>query len=239
MNHGWREILGELTSTSSMRLSATLPGSEKTSMSRPGKSMPEISPAAVGRPHLLLLLQLLLMQTPKRKRRPMQRKRPLRSPKQSLMLLLYYHHLNRSNMPKEKGKEENENQRAEVPVLATKRRYHVTSTSSRNLAGKERTVSTAMIKRCLTPARAVDMVKGAARRPEDNPQLTRPRRSTSHVGTGQKANVDMVTSVTNDMTLICSTLHQTQNLHRPQKRPLHFSTTTATWMSHLSRLLPM
>ena len=167
------------------------------------------------------------------------KERPNQSPKQSLMLLLYYHHLNRSNMPKEKGKEEKENQRAEVPVLATKRRYHVTSTSSRNLAGKERTVSTAMIKRCLTPARAVDMVKGAARRPEDNPQLTRPRRSTSHVGTGQKANVDMVTSVTNDMMLICSTLHQTQNLHRPQKRPLHFSTTTATWMSHLSRLLQM
>ena len=129
---------------------------------------------------------------------------------------------------KGKGKEEKESQRAEVPVLATRRRYHVTSISSRNLAGKGRTVSTAMIKRCLTPARAADMVKGAARRPEDNPQLTRPRRSTSHVGTGQKANVDMVTSVTNDMTLICLTLRQTQNLHRPQKRPLHFSTTTAT-----------
>ena len=55
MNHGWREILEELISISSTRLSATLPGSEKTSMSRPGKSMPEISPAVVGRPRLLLL----------------------------------------------------------------------------------------------------------------------------------------------------------------------------------------
>ena len=57
MNHGWKEILGEHISILSTRLSATLPGSEKTSMSRPGKSMPEILLAEVGRLRLLLLLQ--------------------------------------------------------------------------------------------------------------------------------------------------------------------------------------
>ena len=111
-------------------------------MSRPGKSMPEILLAEVGRLRLLLLLQLLLMQMPRRKQRPTQRRRPLQSPKRNLMLLLYYHHLNQNNMPKEKGKEEKESQRAEVPVLVTIRRYHVTSISLRSLAGKERTVNT-------------------------------------------------------------------------------------------------
>ena len=136
MNLGWKETLGGRISISSTRSSAILPGSEKTSMSRQGKSMPEILLAEVGRLRLLLLLQLLLMQMPKRKQRPMQRRRPLQSPKRNLMLLLYYHHLNQNNMPKEKGKEEKESQRAEVPVLVTRRRYHVTSISLRSLAGK-------------------------------------------------------------------------------------------------------
>ena len=233
MNHGWKEILGEHISISSTRFSATLPGSEKTSMSRPGKSMPEILLAGVGRPHLLLLHQLLLMQMPKRKQRPMQRRRLLQSPRRKLMLLLYYHHLSQSNMPKEKGREEKENQRAEVPVLVTRRRYHVTSISLRSLAGKERTVNTVMIKRHLMPAGAVDMVKAVVKHQEDNLLPIRPRRSTNHVGTGQRANVDMVTSATSGMMPTCSTLHQIPNLHH-RKQPLHSFTTTAMWMSHLS-----
>ena len=210
-----------------------MPGSEKTSMSRPGKSMPEILLAEVGRLRLLLLLQLLLMQTPKRKQRLMQRRSLLQSPKRSLMPLLYYHHLNQSNMPKEKGKEEKGSRRAEVPVLVTRRRYHVTSISSRSLAEKERTVNTVMTKRHLMLARVVDMLKEAVKHQEDNLQQTRPRRSTSHAGTGQRANVDMATSATSDMMLTCSTLHQTPSLHH-RKQPLHFSTTTVMWMSHLS-----
>ena len=202
-------------------------------MSRPGKSMPEILLAEVGRLRPLLLLQLLLMQTPKQKQRPMQRRSLLQSPKRSLMPLLYYHHLNQSNMPKEKGKEEKGSQRAEVPALVTRRRYHVTSISSRSLAEKERTVNTVMTKRHLMLARVVDMVKEAVKHQEDNLQQTRPRRSTSHAGTGQRANVDMATSATSDMMLICSTLHQTPSLHH-RKQPLHFSTTTVMWMSHLS-----
>jgi hypothetical protein len=136
-------------------------------------------------------------------------------------------------MPKEKGKEEKGSQRAEVPVLVTRRRYHVTSISSRSLAEKERTVNTVMTKRHLMLARVVDMVKEAVKHQEDNLQQTRPRRSTSHAGTGQRANVDMATSATSDMMLTCSTLHQTPSLHH-RKQPLHFSTTTVMWMSHLS-----
>ena len=49
MSHGWREILGGRISISSTRSSAILPGSEKTSMSRPGKSMPRDF-AGGGRP---------------------------------------------------------------------------------------------------------------------------------------------------------------------------------------------
>ena len=197
------------------------------------ESMPEILLAEVGRLRLLLLLQLLLMQTPKRKQRPMQRRSLLQSPKRSLMPLLYYPHLNQSNMPKEKGKEEKGSQRAEVPVLVTRRRYHVTSISSRSLAEKERTVNTVMTKRHLMLARVVDMVKEAVKHQEDNLQQTRPRRSTSHAGTGQRANVDMATSATSDMMLTCSTLHQTPSLHH-RKQPRHFSTTTVMWMSHPS-----
>ena len=238
MNRGWKEILGEHISILSTRLSATLPGSEKTSTSRPGKSMPEILLAEVGRLRLLLLLQLLLMQTPKRKQRPTQRRRLLQSPKRNLTRLLYYHHLNQSNMPKEKGKEEKESQRAEVPVLVTRRRYHATSISSRSLAEKERTVNTVTTKRHLMLARVVGMVKGVVKHQEDNLQQTRPRRSTSHAGTGRRANVDMVTSATSGMMLTCSILHQIPSLHH-RKQPLHFSTTTVMWMSHLSWLLPM
>ena len=149
------------------------------------------------------------------------------------MPLLYYHHLNQSNMPKEKGKEERGSQRAEVPVLVTRRRYHAISISSRSLAGKERTANTVTTKRPLTLARVVDMVKEVVKHQEDNLQQTRPRRSTSHAGTGRRANVDMATSATSGMMLTCSTLHQIPSLHH-RRQPLHFSTTTATRMSHLS-----
>ena len=66
------------------------------------------------------------------------------------------------------------------------------------------------------------MAKEVVRRLEDSLQLTRPRRSTNHAGTGQRASVDTVTSATSDMMLTCSTQHQTLNLHDHQKRPLHF-----------------
>ena len=135
-------------------------------------------------------------------------------------------------MPKGKGKEEKESRRAEVPVLA-RRRFLVTSTSSRNLARKGRIVSTVTIRRPLMPARMVGMVKEVERHREDSLQPTRPRRSTNHAGTGQRANVVMATSATSDMMLTCSTQHQTLNLHH-QKQPLHFFTTTAMWMNHLS-----
>ena len=136
-------------------------------------------------------------------------------------------------MPKEKDKEEKESQRAEVPVLVTRRRYHATSISSRNLAEKERTVNTVTTKRHLMLARVVGMVKGVVKHQEHNLQQTRPRRSTSHAGTGRRANVDMVTSATSGMMLTCSILHQIPSLHH-RKQPLHFSTTTVMWMSHLS-----
>ena len=161
------------------------------------------------------------------------KEKAFQSPKRNLTRLLYYHHLNQSNMPKEKGKEEKESQRVEVPVLVTRRRYHATSISSRSLAEKGRTVNTVMIKRHLMLARVVGMVKEVVKHQEDNLQPTRPRRSTSHAGTGQKANVGMVTSATSGMTLTYSTLHQIPNLHH-RKQPLHFSTTTVMWMSHLS-----
>ena len=82
-------------------------------------------------------------------------------------------------------------------------------------------------------ARVVGMVKEVVKHQEDNLQQTRPRRSTSHAGTGQRANVDMATSATSGMMLTCSTLHQIPSLHH-RKQPLHFSTTTVMWMSHLS-----
>jgi hypothetical protein len=163
----------------------------------------------------------------------MPRRRLLQSPKRNLMLLLYYHHLSRNNLPKGKGKEEKESRGAEAPVLVRRRRFLVTSTSSRSLARKEKIVIIATINRPLMPARVVDQAKEVVRRQEDSLQLTRPRRSMNHVGTGQRENVDEVKSATSDMLLTCSTQHQTLSLHH-QKQPLHFFMTTAMWMNHLS-----
>ena len=199
--------------------------------------MPEILLAEEGRLRLLPLLQRLLTQMPKRRQRQLPRRKQLRSPKQNLMLLLYYHHLSRNNIQKEKGKEEKESRSAEVPVLVRRRRFLVTSISSRSLARRGKIVNIATVKRLLMLARAVDPAKGVVKRQEDSLQQTRPRRSTNHAGTGLRGSVDMVTSATNDAMPICSTRPRTLDRHR-QKRLLHFYMMTVMWMNLPSRLHP-
>ena len=190
-----------------------------------------------NRLRLLLQLRHLLTLMLKPRQKQLLRRKQLRNPKQNLKLLLYYHHLSRNNIQKGKGEEERGSQRAEVPALAKRRRSLVTSTSSRNLARREKIVNIATIKRPSVLARAVDQAKGVVRLREDNLQRTRSRRLTSHAGTGQRGSVDMVINATNDMTRICSTQHLTLS-RRHQKRPLHFYVMTVMWMNRPSRSHP-